>query len=91
MASVTLNLSSLNERELRAVLVAHHHAHQIDTQPRCIATSYAAEQNGGKVGCVVRVAGNAYEVTTMPLLPSSAAEVMQALLDAANRLPEASK
>jgi hypothetical protein len=81
MASVTLNLSSLNERELRAVLVAHYQQHHRNPQPTSLATTHAAEHNGGRVGCIVRVAGSAYEVTTLPLTPASAEAVMQALTD----------
>lgn len=81
--SVTLCFSSLTERQMRAVLLAHHHEHRISEQPVSSATRYAeAYDSMGATGCIVRVEGpHAYTVVTMPLRPASAAIVAAAADD----------
>lgn len=76
MASITLSFSSLNERQMRRVLLAHKHVHEHKHQPISLSTTYATENdNRGIVGCVVRIDGTGYRVTTMPLEPAAAAIV----------------
>lgn len=80
MASVTLRITGLNERQLRDVLVAHHLEHKNISQPQHIATSYARQHDAGLVGAIVRVEGpECYTVLTMPLSPESASLVADAV------------
>ncbi len=77
MSTVTLQFSSLNESQMRSVLIAHRHEVMDNDQPASITTSDCRSESKG--GAFVRVAGSCYEVTTMGLTATSAAIVLAAV------------
>lgn len=62
---------------MRNVLVAHRHEVMEHDQPVSITTTDCRTESKG--GAFVRVSGIAYEVTTMALLPPSAAIILAAV------------
>lgn len=78
MATVTIQFGSVNNEELRRILLAHKLEFEVNDQPRNVESSYIREHDR-VVGCFVRVEGpEHYCVTTLPLAPASAVLVAQA-------------